>query len=409
MLTMPLMQINKPLNGGICMKGSVVLRNNVRLPYWYVSWPHQSKVYKISRYMGESDLMYQTSTQKKHDQGYQKANKLRAMIQADWERHLRGELVFRIERYIGERTTDIIPYMEQWLEARRPTLTPGGYKKYRTAVYVHLIPFFKLNPIMLHEVRYDTLVKLLNWVSGSGKNKKNIVDTLRACLKFAWKSERIIAVPPFPERHLYDIRQKPPVWLPSDRYNAVIQKIPKEHRPFFMFLYLHLRRPGEAMALLKEDYDKEQDVFVIRRGVSNGKVIERTKTGEIHMIPCAADFKQFMKDMNSNPFSPYFFTCAESRVDGKRYTEKIYRKIWKDACEKAGENIDVYRGTKTSRASQLMNEVGLSASELKIAGDWARIESTEAYAKANVAKKRELLDRKVIPITKNLTNKKITH
>ena len=53
-----------------------------------------------------------------------------------------------------------------------------------------------------------------------------------------------------------------------------------------------------------------------------------------------------------------------------------------------------------------MNEVGLSASELKIAGDWARIESTEAYAKANVAKKRELLDRKVIPITRQFGGKK---
>jgi len=388
------------------MKGSVVLRKNVRLPYWYVSWPHQGKVFKISKYLGEPDLMFQTSQQPKRDQGYQKALKLRAMIQADWERHQKGELVFRIERYIGERTTDLIPYLEQWLEARRPTLTPGGFKKYRTAVNIHLIPFFREHPVMLHEVRYDTLVKLLNWVPGSGKNKKNVVDTLRACLKFAWKSERILAVPPFPERHLYDIRQKPPVWLPSDRYKAVIEAIPQEHKAFFMWLYLHLRRPGEAIALRKEDYDPAQDAFIIRRGVSDGKLVERTKTGEIHVIPCAKDFKPYLKTLQSNPFSPYFFTCTESRVEGKRYTEKVYRRIWKEACDKVGESIDVYRGTKTSRASQLMNEVGLSASELQIAGDWARIESTESYARANVAKKRELLDRKVLPITRQLRGKK---
>jgi hypothetical protein len=68
-----------------------------------------------------------------------------------------------------------------------------------------------------------------------------------------------------------------------------------------------------------------------------------------------------MKTMQSNHFSPYFFTCSESRVEGKRYTEKVYRRVWKEACDKTGENIDVYRGTKTTRASQLMNEVGLSA------------------------------------------------
>ncbi len=384
------------------MKGSICLETRVKNPYWYVSWPEGNKRYKIMYYLGESEPLFQRHTNKKRDIGYKKAEKLRAMMQGDVERNC-----FRIEKYTGGKLTDIIQYLEQWLEARRPTLTPGGYKKYRTAVNVHLIPFFKENPVMLHEVRYDTLVKLLNWVPGSGKNKKNVVDTLRACLKFAWKSERILTVPPFPERHLYDIREKAPVWLPSDRYKAVIDSIPQEHKPFFMWLYLHLRRPGEAIALRKEDYDSVQDVFFIRRGVSNGKVIERTKTGEQHVIPCADDFKPYMKTMQSNPFSPYFFTANESkRVPGNRYTEKIYRRIWKEACAKVGENIDVYRGTKTSRASQLLNEVGLSESEVQLVGDWARIESVKPYAKACVAKKRELINRKVVPITRHLHGSK---
>lgn len=51
--------------------------------------------------------------------------------------------IFRIEKYIGEHLTDIIPYLEQWLEDRHPNLTPGGYTKYRTAVRKYLIPFFK--------------------------------------------------------------------------------------------------------------------------------------------------------------------------------------------------------------------------------------------------------------------------
>lgn len=375
------------------MKGSITLRKDVRIPYWIVNWSQNGRVYKISKYLGETEPMFQRHPDKKRDIGYKKAEKLLALIQGDEERGF-----LRIEKYLGEHLADIVPYLEQWLEDRRPTLSPGGYKKYKTAVNVHLIPFFRENPIMLHEVKYDTLVRLLNWVPGSGKNKKNVVDTLRCCLKYAWKSERILAVPPFPERSLYDIRQNPPVWLPSDRYYAVIKEIPAEHKPFFMWLYLHLRRPGEAIALQKIDYDPALDIFTIRRGVSNGKVIDRTKTGDIHTIPCHSEFKQYMKSMPKS-FGPYFFTCSESRVEDKRYTEKVYRRIWKEACEKAGESIDVYRGTKTSRASQLMNEVGLSRSELQEAGDWARYESTEAYARANVAKKRELLERKVIPIT----------
>lgn len=155
------------------------------------------------------------------------------------------------------------------------------------------------------------------------------------------------------------------------------------------------------MALRKEDYDAEQDIFIICRGVSNGEVIDRTKTGDIHIIPCAEEFKPYMDSMQKT-FGPYFFTCAESKSEGKRYTAKLYRKYWKEACEKAGEDIDVYRGTKTSRASQMLNEDGMSMHDLQIAGDWASLTSVESYAKANIAKKRALINRKVIQFTGQL-------
>jgi integrase len=404
MLTTPNIEIYTQLpdlsgEGGVCMKGSIILRTDVKVPYWIVHWSHQGKVYKISKYLGESDPMYQRHPDKTRDIGYKKAEKLRSQMQADVERG-----VFRIEKYIGEYQTDVIPYMEQWLEDRRPNLTPGGYIKYRTAVRNYLIPFFIDNPVMLHEIRYDTLHKLLNWIPGSGKHKKNVVDTLRCCLKFAWKSERILAVPPFPEIKLYDIRKGAPEWLPKDRFMNVLKHIPKEHQPFFMWLYLHLRRPGEAMALRKEDYDPNQDVFLIRRGVSNGQVVDRTKTGDIHTIPCHSAFKTYMASMPTS-FGPYFFTCSESKSDGKRYTGKLYRKYWKEACAKAGEDIDVYRGTKTSRASQMVNEEGVNMSDLQIAGDWASISSVASYARANVARKREILEGKVIPFTGKIRGK----
>ncbi len=153
---------------------------------------------------------------------------------------------------------------------------------------------------------------------------------------------------------------------------------------------------GEACALRKEDYDEERDIFIIRRGISNGEIIERTKTGDIHEIPCADDFRQYFKRLPE--LREFFFVCRESKSSGKRYTEKLLRKYWKEACEKAGEDIDVYRGTKTSRASQMVNEIGMSIHEVQIAGDWASLESVKSYARANIAKKRELLDRKFVSI-----------
>jgi len=395
--------------GGVCMKGKIRLRTDGKHSYWFVSWYHEpeSKEYRIPHYIGESEKMYQTHPDKDRDIGYRKAQKLLASIQGDWERHLRGEIPFRMEKFTKEKYSDVVSYLREWLGARKDSLTPAGYEKYRAAVDKYLVPFFEDHPIMLHEIQYDTLIKLMNWIKGSGKHKYNVVSTLRTCMTYAWRSKRIQNIPPFPEKRLYGIKDGIPVWLPSDRQLNLIEAIPLEHQPFFWFLKYHLRRPGEAMALLKEDYKPDLDAFIIHRGVSEKQIIEMTKTKKDHIVPCHSMFKRWLDmAMKQNPFSPYLFTCNESKSEGKRYTAKVYRRIWNDACIDCGENIDCYRGTKTSSASQLYNEVGLSRSELQEAGDWASIESTKAYARASIVKKRELLERKVINLDEKRKRKK---
>jgi len=47
----------------------------------------------------------------------------------------------------------------------------------------------------------------------------------------------------------------------------------------------------------------------------------------------------------------------------------------------------------------MINELGMSTHDLQIAGDWASHDSVKHYARANIAKKRELIDRQVIPIS----------
>ncbi len=375
------------------MKGSILLRTACKHPYWEIHWyhaPHKKK-YRIARYL-DGTVFYQTHPDKQRDQGYRQASKLLGEMQVDTERG-----VFRIEKFT-ERRTDVIPYLLYWLDVRKPTLTPGGYQKYHIAVHKHIVPFFEQNPLMLHEIQYDTLIALANSVPGTGKTKKNVVDTLTCCLRFAKKAKRIPEMPEAPEKSLYKIRKPAIVWLPSDRQEAVIRTIPKEHQPIFWFLKYHLRRPGEAIALRKEDYDPGLDCFIMRRGISANKEIERTKTGEEVMVPCVSTFKPIMKSMPPT-FSPYMFTWSGSHTEGQRYTHKVLRRIWDEACAELGEDITLYSGTKRSTASQLMNEKGLSRSELQEAGSWASIQSTEAYASANLALKRDLLERKVISIS----------
>ena len=263
----------------------------------------------------------------------------------------------------------------------------------------HLTPFSRENPVQLHEIQYDVLLKLLNFIPRCGKGKANVMYCLHRCLVHAWRSGRISEMPPFPEKRDYNIVDPTITWIHEDRQIKIIEAIPTIHQPIFWFLKYHLRRPSEAMALYKDDYDAYLDAFIIRRTISARILVNRTKTGVEHLIPCNSAFKSILLNLNNRPLqyiSPFLFTCPSSRQEGKRYTHSIMSKLWKDACKRVGESISMYAGLKHSSCCQYINEKGLSMSDLQTITDHARLDSVKRYAKTELARKRELMERKVI-------------
>jgi len=360
---------------GICMKGTISFRRD--RGYYEVSWYHKGKRYKISTYKGQR--LYSRKL----------AEKLLATMQADEEAG-----VFRIEKYTKERPTDVIPYLWQWLEAVKPTLKPATYKDYRNSIANHLVPFFKQHPFDLHEIQYDVLMMLLASIKRSGKGKMNVMYCLRACLDYAWRSGKIVAVPPFPKRSQYGIEEPEIQWLPEERQIAIIEAIEEYHQPIFWWLKLHFRRPGEACALHKVDFDGE--VFTIRRTFSARKLVTRTKTGKVHIIPCSDDFRPHLKRMleaqkRFNIISPFFFVNPWAHTRGKYYTNTTLNRIWKRACAKVGEDIPLYAGLKHSSCTQLLVEKGGTLSELQVLTDHARADSVRRYAKITVGVRKRLL------------------
>jgi hypothetical protein len=80
-------------------------------------------------------------------------------------------------------------------------------------------------------------------------------------------------------------------------------------------LKLHLRRPSEAMALYKDDYDPDLEAFIIRRTISARMLVNRTKTGVEHLIPCQSEFKPVLLNLINRPpryISPFLFTCPSA-------------------------------------------------------------------------------------------------
>lgn len=364
------------------MDGSIYFRKDRRR--WVVSWHWQGKEYKITRYKGQL-LNGNGIRNKKKDDGFRRAEKLLAQMQSDVENG-----TFRVEKYTDKGWTDVIPYFETWLETKEKK-KPATYKGYKSYFKTWIKPFFELHPVQLHEIQLDTLDKLLASIKLTGKGKHNVMSCFHGFMDYAWRSRRIPEVPPFPKKSDYGIVEPTIKWLPSDRQISVIEAIPDEHQPIFWFLKYHLRRPAEACALHKCDYDTINKVFTIRRSISARKLINSTKTGKEHIIPCHSNLIPLIDYLAQQP-GDFMFQNSKARNEGKRYTDESMNKIWKAACKKAGENIDMYSGLKHSSCSQMVNEQGMALSDLQTITDHARLDSVYKYAKTEVARKRELME-----------------
>jgi integrase len=323
-------------------------------------------------------------------QGYKLALKLLALIQGRWEQANRGECTFRIEEFTKRDWTDVIPYFKKWLGTKEKK-KPATYKGYKSYFKNWIKPFFESYPVQIHEIQLDTLDKLLDSLKLSGKGKHNVMMCFHAFLDYAWRSKRIFEIPPFPKKEDYEIVQPTITWLPSDRQIAIIKEIPEIHQPIFWFLKYHLRRPAEACALHKCDYDLINKVFTIRRSISARKLINSTKTNKEHIIPCHSNMVPLI-DYLAQQSGDFMFQNSRARKNGKRYTNESLNIIWKTACKTLGEDIDLYSGLKHSSCSQFINEQGMALSDLQTITDHARLDSVERYAKTEVARKRELME-----------------
>ena len=352
------------------MKGSVGFRKGSNGGYYFVSWYIGKKQFKISRYKG---LLCQTPDM---------ANRLLSVMRSDEENG-----VFRIDKFI-DQATDVIPFLWKWIKTQTH-LSPATTKDYYNSIKNHLEPWFKTNTIMLHEIRYDVLCRLLTEIKREGKGKLNVMYCLHEALVYAHKSGKILSMPPFPERRRYGIEPTKIEVVSEKTQMKIIQAIPIEHQPIFWWLKYHYRRPSEAMALHKEDYDKRRDCFIVRRSFSNKQLVQHTKTHKIHEVPCHPEFKYWVDQMHLC-ISPYYFTHSSSRMEGKRYQHDFLVDLWNKAAHSCGESIRMYAGLKHSSCTAFINEQGGSVDELQMLTDHARRDSVLKYADVKLEAKRRI-------------------
>jgi integrase len=363
------------------MKGSITFEKNRKAycVWWYV--PEQRRSVPIRYYYGIK--LYSREL----------AEKLLALIQGTYEKSQRGECLFRIENFIKGSSIDVVELFESWLETKKK-LKPGGLSTYKSHFSTWIRPFFLTHQIALHEITLDVLHKLKRSLEDKDKKPKmvkNVMDTMRAFMTYAWRNGNIVTIPPFPLKSEYGLGQKDIRTVPRDVQFEIIRFIPAIHRPIFYWLALHPgRRPGEAMAIYKEDYNRFKNCFIIKRTISNRKLVEFPKNYKCHEAACHESFEPFLEELMQTD-GPFLFTNPLSRREGKRYTDSTLNKLWAKACQACDIQISLYNGLKHSTLDYYYNDLNVPLTDLMDLTGHKNLDCIKHYARMKIRRQRSLM------------------
>jgi len=166
------------------------------------------------------------------------------------------------------------------------------------------------------------------------------------------------------------------VWLTQETQRRILEHIPDEHKPIFVFLFTYGCRPGEARALMWDAVDFEKEIIYIKRTFSNRKLVEIPKEGKWKVFPMLPHIRAILEDLYRKKRSMYVFTW---RYD--HYGERSLPRIWKEACEKAGvHGVSLYAGVRHSFAMQRLYE-GFSYEEVGACLGHSDIRTTRRYGR----------------------------
>ena len=377
--------------GEECMSGSVHWRHPKEgPPYCRVKFRFEGKQYSFSRYRGQR--MYDEST----------AYKLLHQIQGEVEQGTFNPLKY------SKGETNVITFLYEWLEECAPNWSPGTRRLYKSMVINHIEPFFQERPYQINEVRkkqYQELRSHLGKKVLAGQIQaefvKKVVDCLRAAMYYAFDCEIVGSPPPRIPKSVYQISTKPIRATTREGQASIIEEIPPEHRPIYQFLSMHAKfRPASAMVLKWEDYDPETDSFLIRRGISGGEEVEYNKTKQALVQAVHPDFKPILGQIAEHrayPWSPYVFTCKESRHKHRRYTKEIFNSRWNAAAKAVGIDIDAYHGTRHTTITHYANTRTPEQTRL-LAGHTTVATTLQYYGKVHIETERALMSDNVVPL-----------
>lgn len=356
---------DKPLTvGGDYMGGSYHWHKPASR--FYISVYIEGKQYKIWKYNTEPIWHEKT------------ANKLLNKVRAEID-----DGTFDIRAYLPDSPLELKAFSESWLKSS--TACNNTKRVHRSAIKKAIEAW---GDIDIRKITFSKLAILHNTMTGSVKWRNSVLIALKAMLNFAKRDGVIKQLPPFPK--MEQSQENNVEYLTSDEQQRIINGMPEQHRPIFLFGMEYGLRIGEVRALKKDCI--EEGHIVIQRSFSQWDLRETTKTYRIRRLPLTTRAIEILK-INRPSFSEYIFTH-----DGRLpYYERKMREIWKSACELAGIKINQKNAIRHSLGCQLLDN-GVDLEMVRDIYGHTTTNMTRKYVKRTSTRMLEALEHRVIKL-----------
>lgn len=281
---------------------------------------------------------------------WEHANRILSEIRQRIDKHRFEPTDYQSSRY---HKLQFKNYAQRWLDYCQSMADMGEcshltLKNKRSMVKNHFAPFFK--DLDIRDIRTGDIEDFaLQLPSGlSPLTRHHLMTQLKSMFNWAKRRRDIKYLPEFP-RCKQAKRQI--TWAGPEIQDRIIEHIPKQHQPIFIFMMRQGCRPGEARALMWSDINWHDRTVTIRRTYSDNILKETTKTDQERVIPLDDGIYAMLKPKKALGF--VFVTKK-----GEPYkTRTTLNYAWDKACKLAGiDHITLYQGTRHSFASQAINK-----------------------------------------------------
>lgn len=240
-------------------------------------------------------------------------------------------------------------YLDDWLDARKPTLKASTYQGYRSIVDGLLIPQF--GAVMLSELKWPAIKTWLAKLGGdrppSNKRLSNVQSCLRSALEDAVEDE-LLEDNCMRGRHYS--RQEQPVeegddddvdpFTPEEQA-AILSILPHQTRNYALVALWTGLRPSELIALNWSDIDWTRGVILVRKAITRAAkgVAEMPKTKssrrEVKMLAPAMQAIQDQKAYTWVGTEPHGEVFRNPGTGARWSSSQAVQKIWATALKRA--------------------------------------------------------------------------